>query len=188
MQFAALADWNNFYVIAGSSAGGLTGLTFVVIALAADVQRVKPTGLRAFVTPSIVHFGAVLALAAFMCVPRQTILSASLGLGAGGIAGLIYVGIIASNIRYNLGNFLPVRQDWIWNVVLPGIGYGALLIMAILLWWHPEPGLYGVGAASMLLLFIGIHNAWDIAVWMTLRKHDSHQPAVADKEKKTRDA
>jgi hypothetical protein len=40
MTFAPLADWNNFYVIAGSSAGGLTGLTFVVIALAADVQRV----------------------------------------------------------------------------------------------------------------------------------------------------
>jgi hypothetical protein len=60
--------------------------------------------------------------------------------------------------------------------------------MAILLWWYPEPGLYGVGAASMLLLFIGIHNAWDIAVWMTLRKHDSHPPADADKEKKKRDA
>jgi hypothetical protein len=23
-----------------------------------------------------------------------------------------------------------------------------------------------------MLLFVGIHNAWDIAVWMSLRKHD----------------
>jgi hypothetical protein len=30
--------------------------------------------------------------------------------------------------------------------------------------------LYGVAGTSLLLLFIGIHNAWDIAVWMTLSK------------------
>jgi hypothetical protein len=30
--------------------------------------------------------------------------------------------------------------------------------------------LYGIAAASMLLLAIGIHNAWDVAVWNTIRK------------------
>ena len=30
----------------------------------------------------------------------------------------------------------------------------------------------GAAAASLLLLLIGIHNAWDLAVWMTLRKQD----------------
>ena len=40
MALALLADWDNFYVIAGGAAGGLTGLTFVVIALATDSQRV----------------------------------------------------------------------------------------------------------------------------------------------------
>ena len=28
----------------------------------------------------------------------------------------------------------------------------------------------------MLLLFTGIHNAWDIAVWMALRKRDGPKP------------
>jgi hypothetical protein len=28
--------------------------------------------------------------------------------------------------------------------------------------------LYGVGAVSMLLLLIGIHNAWDVAVWNSI--------------------
>ena len=33
-----LAQWQNFYVIAGSSAGALTGLQFVVMALIADSE------------------------------------------------------------------------------------------------------------------------------------------------------
>jgi hypothetical protein len=65
MDASMLAGWENFYVIIGSAAAGLTGITFVVIALIRDVQRVRPTGLRAFVTPTIVHFGGVLALARF---------------------------------------------------------------------------------------------------------------------------
>lgn len=39
MTAPLVADWENFYVITGSSAAGLTGLTFVVIALAAHVYR-----------------------------------------------------------------------------------------------------------------------------------------------------
>ena len=36
-----LEAWANFYVIVGSSAGGLTGLTFVVIALVADAPALR---------------------------------------------------------------------------------------------------------------------------------------------------
>jgi hypothetical protein len=176
---APLADWDNFYVIAGSSAGGLTGLTFVVIALVSDARRLNPTGLNAFVTPTIVHFGTVLALAAFMCVPHQTLLSVCLGLAAAGCAGLIYVGAVAANIRFNLGSYLPVKEDWLWNVILPGIAYGGLLAMALLIWRHPDPALYAVAAISMLLLFIGIHNAWDIAVWMSLHRQDPAQEGAS---------
>jgi hypothetical protein len=176
MAFTSLADWSNFYVITGSSAGGLTGLTFVVIALAADARRVNPTGLRSFVTPTIVHFGTVLALAAFLCVPRQTLLSTSFGLSGAGIAGLVYIGIIASNLHHKLGDYVAAGEDWLCHVVLPGAAYALLLASAFLIWRHPDPTLYGVATASMLLLFVGIHNAWDIAVWMTLRKQDPPKP------------
>jgi hypothetical protein len=37
---------------------------------------------------------------------------------------------------------------------------------------HPDGTLYAAGGASVMLLFVGIHNAWDIAVWMSLRKRD----------------
>lgn len=170
MALSSLADWDNFYVIIGSSAAGLTGLTFVVIALAADMHRVTTTGLRAFVTPTIVHFGTVLALAAFLSVPRQNVMSLSLGFGAAGIAGLIYAGITAASMRRHTSDYVPVREDWLWHVILPTLVYGALLAIAFLIWRRPEQSLYGVAASATLLLFIGIHNAWDVAVSISVRK------------------
>jgi hypothetical protein len=88
---------------------------------------------------------------------------------------LIYIRTVTSKIRFNLGSYIPVREDWRWNVILPGIAYGGLLVMALLIWRYPEFTLYAIAAISMLLLFVGIHNAWDIAVWMSLKRQDPAQ-------------
>jgi hypothetical protein len=170
MALAQLAEWANFYVITGSAAAGLTGLTFVVIALASDAGRVNATGLNTFITPTIVHFGSVLAMAAFMCAPHPTSLRVAVGVGAAGIGGLAYTVKITINVHHNLGNYVAVWEDWLWNVILPSFSYGAFCAAAILAAHHPDEALDCVGGASLMLLFIGIHNAWDIAVWMSLRK------------------
>jgi hypothetical protein len=172
MDASLLAGWENFYVITGSSAGGLTGITFVIITLMRDVQRAGPTpaGLRAFVTPTIVHFGGVLALAAYLSMPHQGVMSLSVGFGVAGLAGLIYGGVIAANMRRPGSAYIPVHEDWIWNVALPTLVYGGLLVMAFLVWRKPVQTLYGVAVACLLLLFIGIRNAWDIAVWITTKQ------------------
>lgn len=167
MEALPLSQWENFYVIVGSAAGGLTGLTFVVIALIRDVSNVRPTGLGAFVTPTIVHFGGVLALAAFLSMPDLTVGILSAAFALGGLAGVVYGGIIAGNMRRHGTAYVPVREDWLWNVVLPTLAYAALLVMGVLIWHHPVAALHAVAALSLVLLFIGIRNAWDIAVWMT---------------------
>lgn len=102
MALGQLADWANFYVITGSAAAGLTGLTFVVIALASEAGRVNAVALNTFITPTIVHFGTVLALAAFMCVPHQTALSMTVGLALAGVCGLAYTGRVTANVHHNL--------------------------------------------------------------------------------------
>jgi hypothetical protein len=171
MDASPLAGWENFYVIVGSSAGGLTGITFVVVALIRDVAGgVRPTGVGVFVTPTIVHFGGVLALAAYLSMPHLGVWSLSAGFGAIGLAGLIYGGVIAAGMRRHGGEYVPVREDWMWNVILPTLVYGCLLAMALLVWRRPAQTLYGVATLTLILLFIGIRNAWDIAVWMSLYK------------------
>lgn len=167
MDGSPLAGWENFYVIVGSTAGGLTGLTFVVIALVKDARRVNPAALRGYVTPTIVHFGGVLALAAFLSMPHQHLLPLSAGFAVGGVAGLIYTGFIAANIYRQRIDYMPVREDWIWNVILPGLAYAALLVVAALIWCWRTPSLFAVATVSLTMLFVGVHNAWDIAVYMT---------------------
>src|SRR5262249_23516346 len=111
-----LAGWESFYVIVGSSAGRLTGLTFVVIALAADARAARPRGVRAFVTPIILPFGQVLALAAFLSMPHPSILALSIGFATAAVVGLIWSGIILANIPANSSDYQPVWEDWLWNV------------------------------------------------------------------------
>jgi len=175
MEPLPLSHWENFYVIVGSAAAGLTGLTFVVIALIRDVATVSPTGLSAWVTPTVVHFGGVLALAAFLSMPDLTVPILSAAFAVGGVAGVVYGGYIAAKLRRQGPTYIPVREDWIWNVVLPTIAYAALILTGLLIWRHPVAALHAIAVLSLLLLFIGIRNAWDIAAWMTTHGPRSSQ-------------
>jgi len=153
---APLEAWANYYVIVGSSAGGLTGLTFVVIALVADAHAVRLTGLRAFITPTIVHF----------------VTSLGICLGAFGLGGLVYSAGTARQVYRSTTktSYTPVAEDWIWNAILPTLTYAVLLIAGLIASVHMPTSLYLAAAASMMLLIIGIHNAWDIAVWFTAER------------------
>lgn len=173
-----LEGWDNFYVILGSAAAGLIGLTFVVIALLSDARRANPAGIQGYITPTIVHFGTVLALAAYLSVPNQTVISLSVGLGISGIGTLIYTALIANNVRRFATQYAPLIEDWIWHVVLPGLDYAALVAMAFLIWYRMQLALYCTAAALALLLFIGIHNALDVAVSVTVQNQKDRDKKV----------
>jgi hypothetical protein len=165
-----LEGWDNFYVILGSAAAGLIGLTFVVITLLSDARRAHPAGMKGYITPTIVHFGVVLALAAYLSVPHQTILSLSAGLAICGIGTLIYSAVIATNVREFAINYEPVVEDWVWHVIMPSLAYALLFITGFLIWHRLQLALNCIAAALTLLLFIGIHNAFDVAVSVTTQK------------------
>lgn len=168
-----LAEWESFYVIVGSSAAALTGLMFVVIALGAQPKTEdNSAGLRAFATPTIVHFGAVLLLAAFLTTPQQTITSLGICLLGCAVGGLTYASWVIAQTRQQKA-YVPVLSDWVWHAGLPLIAYACLLVAGVLLWRFPQTALYVVGATALLLLYIGIHNAWDSAVWMTTKQQDA---------------
>src|SRR5580658_2511121 len=95
---SALEGWDNFYVILGSAAAALLGLTFVVIALISE-RRANPAGLAGYITPTVVHFGTVLGLSCFVSVPHQNVIGLSLGFGSAATGLLIYTAAIAANLR-----------------------------------------------------------------------------------------
>lgn len=162
------AEWESFYVIVGSSAAALTGLQFVVVALSADTEGLS-TGSDVFATPTVVHFCAVLLIAAILCVPRQTPASLAACLAAEGLAGILYVAIVAMRFRREM-HYTPVLEDRIWHVMLPFAAYTALFASGTSAFRHEVGALYIVAASSLLLLLIGIHNAWDAAVYIAMSK------------------
>src|SRR5437879_12449545 len=94
-----LSPWESFYVIVGSSAGALTGLQFVVIALIAEAEAAASMlEVRAFGTPTVVHFCAVLFISAVLSAPWHALSNAGLVLGACGVAGIVYVIVVISRI------------------------------------------------------------------------------------------
>ena len=164
-----LAGWENFYVIIGSSAAALTGLMFVVVALSAEHASAEPAGMKAFATPTIVHFCAVLLLAAFVTMPRHTIGSLRLCLFLAGAVGLVYAALVALRTR-QVQSYTPVLSDWIWHASLPFIAYASVFAAAMLLGSCAAPAMVIVAGSALLLLFVGIHNAWDVAVFMTINR------------------
>ena len=171
MQEAAvspLTAWQNFYVIIGSSAAALTGLMFVVITLIAGAQVRRSSGTNAaFGTPTVVHFCAALLVAAILSAPWQALWYASLLLGLSGLGGVTYVVIVLRRVRRQT-DYQPVLEDWLWHTVFPLVSYTALVVAAIILPGNPAPALFVTGAATLLLLFIGIHNAWDNVTYVVI--------------------
>ncbi len=173
----ALSDWQSFYVVVGSSAAALTGLTFIVITIAADDGELagsasaRLSGLRVFITPTAVHFGTALWLSALMCIPGQTAVSLEVLLAGTGLAGLAYCAVLLGRMFGSSLGYRPFASDWIWSILLPMAAYLALAVTGFTMPHRPTVSLYSVSGVAMLLLLIGIHNAWDVVVWITTERH-----------------
>jgi hypothetical protein len=181
MQEAAhpFSAWESFYVIVGSSGAALTGLQFVVIALTTELRRRRTTDqFDAFATPTVVHFCAALVISCILSAPWQELSNAGLLIGAIGAAGLIYTGLVVRRVKRQT-IYAPVLEDWVFHTALPFLAYAAVLSGAITLAHHTVDALFGVASASILLLLVGIHNAWDTVTYLAAENGDG---AVAEKQ------
>lgn len=174
----ALDGWQNFYVIVGSSAGALIGLQFVVITLIANmpIAEAGAQASSAFATPTIVHLGTVLLLSAILSAPWHGIGGVAIAWGLVGFVGIVYAIIVTRRLRVQTA-YLPEFEDWLFHVLLPFAAYAMLAISACVARWHAHEALFVVGAAALLLLFIGIHNAWDSVTYhVFVRKRGREEP------------
>ena len=169
---ALLGTWETFYVIIGTAAATLTGLMFVVITLMAGVRlqvSTAYTGISTFSTPTIVHFGATLLVAAILSAPWQALWIVGLLLGLTGLGGVIYVITTVPQMR-RIAEYQPKLNDWLWYFTFPLILYTALAVAAMVLPGNPVPGLYAIGAVAVLFLFTGLHNAWDLVIYLAVER------------------
>jgi len=108
----------------------------------------------------VVHFSAVLFLSALVRIPWGSIEPASVLFGCAGLLGTVYALLIARRMAVQ-SVYKPVLEDWMFHAVLPVLAYVVLAVSAFTAPSNTRGALFGVGGAVLLLLFIGIHNAWD---------------------------
>jgi hypothetical protein len=160
-----LEGWGNFYVIVGSSAGALIGLQFVVLTLLAERPQARAAEAgAAFATPSVVHFAVVLLVSAVMSAPWHGIGTVSAFWGIVGVVGIVYAAVVAQRMRKQTA-YKPVFEDWLFHIILPVTAYAMLAIAAIVVRIDSRRTLFLVAAATLLFLFVGIHNAWDAVTY-----------------------
>jgi hypothetical protein len=164
-----LAPWDNFYIMTGSAAAALVGLMFVVITLVtAEGRAVRSSdGIATFSTPTVLHFAAALLVSAIMSAPWRSLFAAGTLIGVAGLGGIVYL-VRVMYLARRLETYRPDLEDWIWFTVLPFIAYGALCAGGIALRAVPAEALFAVAGGVVLLIFIGIRNAWDVVTYIAI--------------------
>jgi hypothetical protein len=151
-------------LIVGAAAGALIGLQFVVMTLIS--ARPRHAGIEvgdAFATPTIVHFSVAFLLSAIVRAPWKTVGPAAFPWGLVDLIGVVYSVIVTARMCSQTA-YKPVFEDWLFQSILPILAYGILAIAAFLC-SDAREALFGVGAATLLLIFIGIHNSWDAVTY-----------------------
>ena len=186
---ATLSTWSNFYLITGTAAAALTGLQFVVQTLLASdslrpvTGRDPEAGIATFGTPTVVHFALALLISAVICAPWTAFDGLRVTLGILGAGAMVYSIIVLRRARRQRV-YTPAFEDWLWHVVLPAIAYASVLVSSVVLHRGMERTLFVVPGATLLLLCIGIHKAWDTVTWLNISafRAESTTATVAAKE------
>ena len=76
----------------------------------------------------------------------------------------MYAGVVTRRMRTQT-SYQPGLEDWSFQVLLPTVAYLMLALSALAAPSHGRSALFSAGAGALLLLFIGIHNAWDAIVY-----------------------
>jgi hypothetical protein len=170
---ALLNSWSGFYVITGSSAAALTGLMFVVVTLVAGRPQQEPEaqneGTATFSTPTVVHFCAAFFISAIMSAPWASLYNPQVVLAIAGVFGIVYVARLILRAR-RFQQYWPDVEDWSWFFILPLVAYVAIAVSAVLLSASSTAPLFIIAGATILLIFIGIHNAWDVVTFLAIQQ------------------
>lgn len=160
--------WHEYYLTIGAAAGALIGLLFVVVTLTSDFERSKVMrAVGIYMTPTALHFTLVLALSGLALAPR---------LGPQAVGGLVLLAAAAGTamgLRAAIGirglsgeETAPHWSDFWAYGAAPTALYVGLAVVGWGFLDSREGADYGLAGAVMLMMLLGIRNAWDLITWM----------------------
>jgi hypothetical protein len=167
----ALIEWRNFYALIGDAAATLVALMFVAASIGAGVFTMQhQAGIRTFLSPTVVHFTAILVICLFANIPTEEGTLLGVLLGCVGAVGLVYSGWVWQRmLKHGIAASIDT-VDRLWYALLPVPAYLMVIAAGAELWRGYARSLDVLAAALILLLLIGIRNAWDMTVWIIDRR------------------
>ena len=173
----ALRDWRDFYLLIGTASATLGGLMFVSASIGASLFNEKNLApMSAFITPTVVHFAAVLFAAMVAVMPGHS--EATLGgvFGLGALVGLAYCANVFRVIFRRFADGLG-WQDRAFYALIPIVGYLSVAAAAALEFGgRPREANPLAAVGLMALMAAGLRNGWDMTVWLTTRSNAPPQP------------
>jgi hypothetical protein len=140
-------------------------------------------GSSIFTTPSVIHFSVVLLLSAIISAPWDALTPVAVAWGVIGVCGIAYAILVARRLQRQT-MYEPVFEDWLFHVLLPLAAYALMTASACVSRLHERPALFVAGGASLLLLFTGIHNAWDLVTHMVFVRRRKIEESQDEEENK----
>ena len=138
-------------------------------------------GTRAFLSPTVVHFSAVLFICILAAIPSQTWRTLAALLAASGLSGIAYSARVWVQLFVRRRFDVDVI-DRVFYALIPVLGYLLILVCVFLLFKESAASVDFLAAALITLLLAGIRNAWDMTIWIVIRT-----PVVEDGRRRTGD-
>ena len=158
-------DWQSFYILVGSAAATLVGLTFVAMSVGSRLITAKDRpALRVSASPTVVQFLYVLATSAVVLFPTLSPMLLGILLV---VVGLISCGLAVAGVPVMRRSHLDMH-DRVWYFLVPGLSYILFIGSGIGLLLRVGQAASGLAVATVLLLVAGIRNAWDLVIFRLL--------------------
>lgn len=153
-------------MMAGTAAATLIGLLFVAITLGVNLSTPYGVhGTRAFLTPTIFQFGAVLFQCLAAVAPWPNMWAVGIIMILCGLGGFVYhVAVILMQRRVQFASL-----DWIDFALfsaVPVLSHASLIGGAAGLIAGRSFAPYAIAGAITLLLLTGIRGAWVLTLWI----------------------
>jgi hypothetical protein len=167
----ALGPWHDFYTLLGTASATMVGLLFVAASVGSGVfsgERRAP--LRVFLSASVINFSLILAVSLIVLAPLRNTPLAGVMIAACAMFGLTHSGLAwRDTLRDGLIKSIDL-EDRTWYIMLPILGYLCLAASGVILASGLVLGCQTLAVSVGLLLAVGVHNAWDITVWIITRR------------------
>jgi hypothetical protein len=158
-----IAEWETFYLLAGTAAATLIGLLFVAVSINIEAFRQRAyADLQLFATLTFNCFFYVLLIALIFLIPGLSALGLGLPLSVLGLLGL--GNALLQQRRARRFQSRRGATNIASRFLIPIVGLLGLAIAGILLMARIAPSLYAVIVVIVFLLGSASVNAWVLLV------------------------